>query len=48
MQNNLSICHFTRKDNVINAYLSKTVTDCLTFHFLRYGNMSLYSVVKNF
>ena len=58
MQNNLSICHFERKDNEINTYLSKIVTDCLTFHFLKYGNMSIdikniaiptkYSQRKNF
>jgi hypothetical protein len=48
MQNNVSICHFERKDNEINTYLSKIVTDCLTFHFLKYGNTSLYSEVKNF
>ena len=32
VQNNLSICQFERKDNKINAYLSKILPNCLTFH----------------
>jgi hypothetical protein len=32
VENNLSICQFERKDNKINAYLSKILPNCLTFH----------------
>ena len=32
VKNNLSICQFERKDNKINAYLSKILPNCLTFH----------------
>ena len=32
MQNNVSICQFNKKDNKINAYLSKILPNCLTFH----------------
>ena len=32
VQNNLSICQFERKDNKINAYLSKILPNCLTYH----------------
>ena len=41
VQNNLSICQFERKDNKINAYLSKILPNCLTFHIsqsVRYGS----------
>ena len=31
VQNNLSICQFERKDNKINAYLSKILPNCLTY-----------------
>ena len=39
-QNNLSYCHKDKKDREININLTKKVTNCVTFHFLKYVNMS--------
>ena len=32
VQNNLSMCHLERKDNKINGYLRKILSNCMTFH----------------
>ena len=39
-QNNLSYCHKEKKYSKINTNLSKIVTYCVTFHFLKSVNMS--------
>ena len=36
MQNNVSICQLYKKDNKINAYLSKILPYCLTFYISQY------------
>ena len=47
-QNNLSYCHKDKKDREINTNLTKKVTNCVTFHFLKYVNMSFSRGVSNY
>ena len=47
-QNNLSYCHKDKKDNKININLTKKVTNCMTFHFLKSVNMSFSRGVSNY
>ena len=47
-QNNLSYCHKDKKDREINTNLTKLVTNCMTFHFLKSVNMSFSRGVSNY
>ena len=47
-QNNLSYCHKDKKDREININLTKKVTNCMTFHFLKSVNMSFSRGVSNY
>ena len=47
-QNNLSYCHKDKKDNKININLTKKVTNCMTFHFLKSVNMSFSRGVSDY
>ena len=47
-QNNLSYCHKDKKDREINTNLTKKVTNCMTFHFLKSVNMSFSRGVSNY
>ena len=48
IQNNLSYCHEDRKDNKINTNLTKKMTNCMTFHFLKSVNMSFSRGVSDY
>ena len=47
-QNNLSYCHKNNNDNKINTNLTKKVTNCMTFYFLKSVNMSFSRGVSNY
>ena len=47
-QNNLSYCHKDKKDREININLTKKVTNCMTFHFLKSVNMSFSRGVSDY
>ena len=47
-RNNLSYCHKDKKDREININLTKKVTNCMTFHFLKSVNMSFSRGVSNY
>ena len=47
-QNNLSYCHKDKKDKEININLTKKVTNCMTFHFLKSVNMSFSRGVSDY
>jgi len=47
-QNNLSYCHKDKKDNKININLTKKVTNCMTFYFLKSVNMSFSRGVSDY